>query len=285
LNFLVVNDLLMDRPIPPVFAHGILSLGDENDRLMVVCGASSIKGRRPQQEDMLMIHVDSLCAPIVCSGEASVSKGNHKGLSLVGVFDGHGGKRCSRFASQHMPENFHAALSELGSSKGFQASDFATAFRIAYRMTHEDFARLARGSSEADRPRTRQRLQDALQKARTHAIDGADKEVTDKLHSTFPQEELSLAALRSKMMQQRLAMGPRVWDDGSTALCCLIHGGKVFVANAGDSRAVACIAGRTIPLSVDHKPNLPAERARIHLAGGTVTSLCVPAITHLFTSP
>ena len=205
------------------------------------------------------------------AGEACISKGSHKGLSIVGVFDGHGGKRCSRFAAQHMPENFHIALSELSSKSG--QADFATAFRIAYRMTHEDFARMARGANEADRPKTRQRLQDALQKTRSSLADGADREALDKLHSTYPQEELSLAALRTKMMQQRMALGPRVWDDGSTALCCLVHGSRLVVANAGDSRAVACVAGRTVPLTTDHKPNLPAERARIHLAGGTVTSL------------
>jgi serine/threonine protein phosphatase PrpC len=221
-----------------------------------------------------MIHVDSTCAPIMCAGEACISKGSHKGMSLVGVFDGHGGKRCSRFAGQHMPENFHVALSELGvGSAKAGSSDFATAFRIAYRMTHDDFARLARGANEADRPKTRQRVQEALQKARGSLLEGADRDALDKLHSTYPQEELSLAALRTKMMQQRLALGPRVWDDGSTALCCLVHGSRAVVANAGDSRAVACIAGRTVPLSTDHKPNLPAERARIHLAGGTVTSL------------
>lgn len=264
----------MERPFPPALAHGVLSPGDENDRLMVVCGACSIKGRRPQQEDVLMIHVDSVCPPIMFAGEACISKGSQKGLSIVGVFDGHGGKRCSRFAAQHIPENFHLALSELGASKAGQA-DFGTAFRIAYRMTHEDFARMARGANESDRPKTRQRLQDALQKTRSSILDNSDG--VDKLHSTYPQEELSLAALRTKMMQQRMALGPRVWDDGSTALCCLIHAGRVIVANAGDSRAVGCISGRTVPLSTDHKPNLPAERARIHLAGGTVTSLCALA--------
>lgn len=65
----------------------------------------------------------------------------------------------------------------------------------------------------------------------------------------------------------------RVWDDGSTAITCLVRGNRVMIANVGDSRAVASISGRAIALSVDHKPNLPAERARIQNAGGTVTSM------------
>ncbi|KAJ1464436.1 phosphatase 2C-like domain-containing protein [Baffinella frigidus] len=68
-------------------------------------------------------------------------------------------------------------------------------------------------------------------------------------------------------------MGPRMWDDGSTALTCLIKGNHVLVANAGDSRAVACVGGKAVALSQDHKPNLPVERARVQAAGGTVTCL------------
>lgn len=41
-------------------------------------------------------------------------------------------------------------------------------------------------------------------------------------------------------------------------------------ANAGDSRAVACVNGETLPLSRDHKPTLKDERKRIKAAGGFV---------------
>lgn len=46
--------------------------------------------------------------------------------------------------------------------------------------------------------------------------------------------------------------------------------GKALQANAGDSRAVACINGETVPLSRDHKPTLKDERKRIEAAGGFV---------------
>jgi len=75
------------------------------------------------------------------------------------------------------------------------------------------------------------------------------------------------------MIQQRMSLGSRVWDDGSTAITCLIRGNSIMIANVGDSRAVASISGRAVALSVDHKPNLPTERARIQNAGGTVTSM------------
>ena len=44
----------------------------------------------------------------------------------------------------------------------------------------------------------------------------------------------------------------------------------IIVANAGDSRSVLCRKGKAMPLSKDHKPNDPAERARISNAGGYV---------------
>lgn len=155
-----------------------------------------------------------------------------------------------------------------------------SALRLAYRITHEDFARMARGDAETARPKTRQRLQEALDKAK--AFDGigfgggggGQGGIANAMHRSFPQpEDTSFAAIRNRMIQQRMSLGSRVWDDGSTAITCLIRGNSVMVANVGDSRAVGSISGRAVALSVDHKPNLPAERARIQNAGGTVTSM------------
>ncbi|XP_071797998.1 protein phosphatase 1L-like [Asterias amurensis] len=59
---------------------------------------------------------------------------------------------------------------------------------------------------------------------------------------------------------------------GTTALVALLSGDELTVANVGDSRGVMCDQeGRTIPLSFDHKPQLPQERKRIKKAGGFIT--------------
>lgn len=57
---------------------------------------------------------------------------------------------------------------------------------------------------------------------------------------------------------------------GSTALVALIRNAQLFVANAGDSRAVLSKAGKAVALSVDHKPGSPDEKKRIEDLGGTV---------------
>lgn len=64
------------------------------------------------------------------------------------------------------------------------------------------------------------------------------------------------------------------YSGGSTAVVGIVTENKVTVANVGDSRAVIakmvddkCVA---VPMSIDHKPDLPQERKRILSAGLTV---------------
>lgn len=59
-------------------------------------------------------------------------------------------------------------------------------------------------------------------------------------------------------------------DSGCTAVVALVTKEKIFVANAGDSRAILSRNGVAVDLSVDHKPEDPAELKRIQNAGGKV---------------
>lgn len=70
------------------------------------------------------------------------------------------------------------------------------------------------------------------------------------------------AMLEDEQLQEQLA--------GSTAVTVLIKDNKLYCANAGDSRAVACVNGRVDVLSLDHKPNSETEKKRICEAGGFV---------------
>ncbi|PAA80067.1 hypothetical protein BOX15_Mlig004716g2, partial [Macrostomum lignano] len=60
-------------------------------------------------------------------------------------------------------------------------------------------------------------------------------------------------------------------DSGTTAVVALMVGDRLFVANAGDSRAVLSDAGVAVDMSDDHKPEDEPERQRIETAGGHVT--------------
>lgn len=101
------------------------------------------------------------------------------------------------------------------------------------------------------------------------AFHGIDKMLREEEH----QE--TLRSMTPPAANGVLRIGPRrpcarpEWV-GCTAVVCLVRRDVVVVANAGDSRAVLCRSGLAVPLSEDHKPNLPGERDRINKAGGCV---------------
>lgn len=57
---------------------------------------------------------------------------------------------------------------------------------------------------------------------------------------------------------------------GSTATCVLVTPQRLYLANCGDSRAVLFRNGVTSVCTVDHRPTLAKEKARIENAGGSV---------------
>jgi len=57
---------------------------------------------------------------------------------------------------------------------------------------------------------------------------------------------------------------------GATAVCVLMKDNKIYCANCGDSRALACVSGQVQELSFDHKPSNEEETKRIVAAGGYV---------------
>lgn len=58
---------------------------------------------------------------------------------------------------------------------------------------------------------------------------------------------------------------------GSTALVALKYGEVLFIANAGDCRAIMNKNSDVVPITTDHKPNLKREFDRIQQSGGHVT--------------
>lgn len=60
---------------------------------------------------------------------------------------------------------------------------------------------------------------------------------------------------------------------GCTAVLAVMKGRELFVANAGDSRAVLGRAGQAVALSEDHKPASTSEKQRITDAGGFVSEV------------
>jgi len=60
------------------------------------------------------------------------------------------------------------------------------------------------------------------------------------------------------------------YDDGCTAICAIIIGQILYVANVGDSRAVLACSGKAFEMSEDHKPGREDEKKRIENLGGRI---------------
>ncbi|XP_067663840.1 probable protein phosphatase 2C T23F11.1 [Haliotis asinina] len=88
----------------------------------------------------------------------------------------------------------------------------------------------------------------------------AQGNVAEALRSGFLS--LDEEMMKDETMKDELA--------GTTAVVALIKNNKIYCANVGDSRAVACVAGEVEQLSFDHKPGNEQETRRIIAAGGWV---------------
>lgn len=102
-------------------------------------------------------------------------------------------------------------------------------------------------------------------------VDGKYKEA---LEETFLKlDEVLLSDEGSNLLKEFKADGDiNNSFAGCTAIVVLTVGDTMYIANAGDSRAVIYTNdGDIVPLSTDHKPDLDTEKKRIHNAGGYVS--------------
>ncbi|CAO2179638.1 unnamed protein product [Urochloa humidicola] len=77
------------------------------------------------------------------------------------------------------------------------------------------------------------------------------------------REELILHQKSKRIIQKD-------WHPGCTAVTALVVRNKLFVANAGDCRAILSRAGQPFPMTKDHVASCPKERERVIKAGTEV---------------
>lgn len=231
-------------------------------------------------------------------------------VSIFGVFDGHGGKEVSAFVANHFADEL---LSLESFSNGDFKSALAEAFHRMDDMLRleENSAELAKlrdqddavttsaenhsdgneddeddseggeakdgagAAAAASTPATRESIQADVKQR----MDAAEQKGSLTKAEAL---ELVMKMMKLKSMDEQEAgqqeeegsiVGAKYTDAGCTAVVCLLHGAKLYVANAGDSRAVLSSGGVAKALSLDHKPTQEKELKRIRDAGGFVNEV------------
>jgi serine/threonine protein phosphatase PrpC len=96
------------------------------------------------------------------------------------------------------------------------------------------------------------------------------KQTKHHLKTQLPTHELLQDVFHSTDRQWLSQAKCKAIEDGSTALCVVLDGPELIVANCGDSRALLHQAGQTIALTRDHIPEDDDEKQRIIKLGGYV---------------
>ncbi|XP_074581611.1 protein kinase and PP2C-like domain-containing protein [Curcuma longa] len=91
----------------------------------------------------------------------------------------------------------------------------------------------------------------------------------DSLTEAFIKTDLAFRDELTFHLNSRKAT-QKDWHPGCTAITALISGNKIYVANAGDCRAIISRKGCPIPLSKDHVASCPEERTRVMEEGAEV---------------
>jgi protein phosphatase 2C len=192
--------------------------------------SSKISEGKRREELLVGSARDVTCSPCASATPKKVLEQIH----FFGVFDGHGGAD----AAQHCQETMHERLKEaIVSSCPKAAMERAAMERGLGALDGEVVSELEASicSSEA--------FSEALIKA---------FKVTDEAFAKLSGEEEDLALV------------------GTTAVVALLSSQSIYVANAGDSRAVLLRNGRAMALTDDHKAAREDETARVEAAGGQI---------------
>eukprot|EP00413_Alexandrium_margalefii_P000908 CAMPEP_0204514834 /NCGR_PEP_ID=MMETSP0661-20131031/2292_1 /ASSEMBLY_ACC=CAM_ASM_000606 /TAXON_ID=109239 /ORGANISM="Alexandrium margalefi, Strain AMGDE01CS-322" /LENGTH=367 /DNA_ID=CAMNT_0051520113 /DNA_START=75 /DNA_END=1178 /DNA_ORIENTATION=- len=237
--------------------------------------------------------------------------GEHGGVSIFGVFDGHGGREVAHFVREHLPDEVRRQLRRIRDADGSVPATHAFGEALTQgfhtmdnmvrsREYERELLSLKQGPAKASqsagsgssssgsseggeeesdtpKPRVVSVLQSSIQSDLAQARD----------RGSLSKEEATQVMMKMALLRRLENQGPAENPDagaadnvGCTAVCILMSKTEVVCANAGDSRAVLCRNGQAVELSHDHKPNDAGERRRIEAAGGRVEEIPVGTRVH-----
>lgn len=252
--------------------------------------AYAVQGRRARMEDRFVINKNI----------------NNTGVSLLAVFDGHGGEFAANYAKEKLIKNLYNKVIEIkdviSGKKPRQQSNVEKEPKEEKKDSEKPVSPVLVERKKSFRKTASTSLTDeCMQKAVSGVTDPELLSKLDNLQRPITREVRPSKPCSSSMKEipatdyfddgGKVNYGKLLTDEvlaadrllveaakknmdvaGTTALIALLEGSELTVANVGDSRGVMCDnKGTAIPLSFDHKPQQMRERKRIKEAGGFVT--------------
>lgn len=241
--------------------------------------AYAIQGRRPKMEDRFVLN-DNI---------------NDTGVSLVAVFDGHGGEFAANYAKEKLATSLYNKVIEIKdlisgkvpTKKEIECDEKKDPEKPTTPNLHERRKSFKKTTSITD-----ECIKGPKEITDTELLTKLDnlRTVTREVRPTKPEVYKEIPTTTYFDRKGKIDYGKLITDEvlaadrslietakktmdvaGTTALIAILEGSKLVVANVGDSRGVMCDSkGNVIPLSFDHKPQQMRERKRIKEAGGTV---------------
>lgn len=196
---------------------------------------------------------------------AQLNFDSREDVAFFGVYDGHGGAQVAKFCAMHMPD-------ELLRSKQFTEGDIAGALKATY-LAIDDRLRLKDNIELLNQLKVKNTSEGnngfgMIEPVEQDASSGAAPLACLRTWCALQTRCMLCARADTRAARAEAYTGPSA---GCTAVVAVVHGNKLYVANAGDSRCVLCRGKETVSLTEDHKPTNPEEERRIKAAGGFVS--------------
>eukprot|EP00955_Chlamydomonas_euryale_P069564 360488-Chlamydomonas_euryale.AAC.17 len=203
--------------------------------------------------------LDQLPEQAAAGSKACANTGELKGVSsrdledgryalhLFAVYDGHGGASVAEHCSKHLHEQLQRIVGLHADERKRQDNAILSSQEVILEHQPSEPAAGASGAAEATEPGSK------------------PKEVQGPEQEPEPEPELIQMALTQAFLatDKELEQKQGATDMGTTAVVSLLGRRHLWVANAGDSRAVVARRSGALTLSSDHKANRKDEAVRL----------------------
>jgi protein phosphatase 1G len=240
------------------------------------CALGAMRRSLPLLARTLTWHL-ALWAPC-CRHQAILELDPSSRAAWFAVFDGHGGKEVAKYCAVHLHTAFaaHPAFAAGAVEEALVASFLQMDTQIvteAGRRALAVFAEEGQAQTDGKGPGGAERSRNLLPGDDMEDEDAQQRGTSAGCTSVVAVVRAAARCVLLRCARMRLAAAMRAVSHAAprARAAAQLKGGTLYVANAGDSRAVLCRAGGAArDMSIDHKPTLETEKARILAAGGFV---------------